>query len=297
MSIEPDNLSAVFSDYFDGELSPGKKAELEDLFQKEEKTRVEFESFSQSITFFRSAQTDIQAKCPDLWPVLAEKLPSVCLLIQEDLSAYLDGELLAPAKEGVSEHLQSCPPCHEQFQGLSQINGLISKGLSIPSGAEADLWSQLKNRLNADCLLIKEELSSFYDREVTPPRHRAVTSHLLECAECRNQLSSITQSAELIKTHYQPDIPEEFDIWPQLKSRINVLPFAAKERRRRNFLNNRKFYGVAAAIGLGIMAATTFVLNFHSASTIQPVTAESYLIESALGEPAESAEAIVYENQ
>lgn len=296
MSTEANDRTSEFSAYIDGLLDAAKQKELEDLLSSQEAIRIQFEAFGQSLSYFRNAQTEIQAKCPDLWPELSTKLPNICQLIEEDFSAYLDGELIAPAKEGVSEHLQSCPPCHLKFQNLSQVNGLIAKGLELPESLAADLWSQLKNRLEEDCFLIKEELSNFYDHEVTPQRHRAVTSHLLECPACRDQLSEITQTTEMLRSHYQPEIPEDFDIWPQVKAKIQVLPFSAKEKRRKT-LFSRRVSVAAAAVCAGVLAATTFFVNFHSAATIQPMTAESYLIESALGEPANAAEAMVYDNQ
>lgn len=236
-------------------------------------------------------------KCqiPDIWTALSRRLPSVCELVEEDFSAYLDGELIASAKDGVSEHLLACPPCHEKFQNLSKVNSLLSRSMELPAGLELDIWAGIQNRLEEDCVLIKEELSSFFDREVTPARHRAITSHLLDCTDCREQLASVTQTGEMLRTHYQPTLPEDFDLWPQIKAKMQVVPFAPKEKRKKT-IAARRLYAVAAVVVGGVLAAIGFFVNIHSASTVQPVTAEAYLIDSALGEPAEVPESLVYEN-
>ena len=283
------------SAYIDGELEAVRSTQVAEHLG----TCTDCETFHtglrQTVSLVAQGKLASYAKCPDIWAGMQGKLPTVCQTIEEDFSAYLDGELIIPAKEGVNEHLAACPPCHENFQNLSQVNGLLSRGLEMPEAVQINLWESIKNRLDEDCQLIRDELSSFYDREVTPQRHRTITSHFLECADCRDSLSQITQTGELLRANYQPDFPEEFDLWPEIKSKMAVIPFAPKENRRKDFAFKR-MYGVAAALVAGVLVTISFFVNTHSASTISPVTAESYLIESALGEPASVAEAMVYEN-
>lgn len=286
-----DELSA----YIDGELDAGRQSEISEHLGNCSGCQTAHTGLRQTVSIIAQGKLATYAKCPDIWAGMKDKLPTVCETIQEDFSAYLDGELIISAKEGVGEHLGACPPCHEKFQDLSQVNGLLSRGLEMPETLQINLWDSIKNRLDEDCQLIRDELSSFYDREVTPQRHRTITSHLLECADCRDQLALVTQTGELLRANYQPDFPEGFDLWPAIKSKMAVVPFAPKEKRRKEFAH-RRLYGVAAAVVAGVLATISFFVNVHSADTIRPVTAESYLIESALGEPSDVAEAMVYEN-
>lgn len=288
-------LKEELSAYIDGELEAGKQSQITEHLGQCADCQGAHTEMRSTVSVIAQGKLATFAKCPDIWSAMQSKLPSVCETIEEDFSAYLDGELIVPAKEGVSEHLGACTPCHEKFQNLSQVNGLLSRGLEMPENVEINLWASIRNRLDEDCQLIRDELSSFYDREVTPPRHRAITSHLLECSECRDQLALITQTGELLRANYQPDFPEGFDLWPEIKAKMAVVPFAPKEKRRKDFMH-RRMYGVAAAVVAGVLATISFFVNVHSASTIQPVTAESYLIESALGEPTDVAEAMAYEN-
>ncbi len=293
MTMSCSAFQEEISAYVDGELDDGIQSELDVHFTECPPCREVRDNVTRVSTLVHEGAE----KChfPDLWSALATNLPSVCELVEEDFSAYLDGELIASAKDGVSEHLQACPPCHEKFQSLSKVNSLLSRSMELPAGLELDIWSGIQNRLEEDCVLIKEELSSFFDREVTPARHRAITSHLLDCTDCRDQLGSVTQAGEMLRTHYQPLLPEDFDLWPQVKAKMQVVPFAPKEKRRKA-IAARRLYAVAAVVVGGVLAAIGFFVNFHSASTVQPVTAEAYLIDSALGEPAEVPESLVYEN-
>lgn len=296
MAVQTCTYCEDLSAFLDGELESSRQDDLIDHLEacgECQKARSEFGSISK---FFMEAKSSSLAGAPDIWSLIADKVPSVCECVQEDLSAYLDGELVVPAKEGVSEHMAKCQPCLDKFQNLSQVNGLLSRGLELPQEVELDIWSKLKDRLDEDCVLIGDELSAFYDREVTAPRHRAVTSHLLECSDCRDDLSLISQTGETLRDLYRPEIPDNFDIWPQIQSKIQILPFAPKEKRRQSVVHKR-LYLAAAVVVSGVLAAITFFVNFHSTSSIEPVTAESYLIESALGEPADMAEAVVYDNQ
>lgn len=284
-----DELSA----YLDGELDDASVPKVDEHLGRCQPCRDLKDNYKRVTALVVSSSENIEV--PDIWSAMQDKLPSVCELVEEDFSAYLDGELIASAKDGVSEHLQACPPCHDKFQALSKVNGLLSRAMELPAGLELDIWSGIANRLEEDCVLIKEELSSFFDREVTPPRHRAITSHLLDCTDCRDQMASITGTGEMLRSHYQPVFPEDFDLWPQIKAKMAVVPFAPKEKRRKA-IAARRLYAVAAVVVGGVLAAIGFFVNVHSASTIQPVTAEAYLIDSALGEPAEVPEAVVYES-
>ena len=288
-----DDISALI----DGELDSSRNSELQEHLNSCADCQQEHGSVRQISSLLAQAKLASYAACPDIWSAMAGKMPPLCEIIQEDFSAYLDGELIVPAKEGVSDHLQACTPCHGKFQDLSQVNGMLSRGLELPANLEINIWAEIKNRLDEDCQLIKDELSSFYDRELTPDRHRTITSHLLECGDCREQLALISQAGEMLRSSYQPEFPDNFDLWPEIKAKMNVIPLAAAKEKRQNQFVNKRLYAFAAVFVGGALAALTIFLNFNAGASVKPVTAESYLIESALGEPAEMAEAMVYENQ
>jgi anti-sigma factor RsiW len=217
--------------------------------------------------------------------------------VQNDLSAYLDGELLAPAKEGIDQHLEHCAGCLQKFQQLSQVNNLLSKGLQLPEEVNVDIWAGVKARLNDDCLVINSELSPFIDREVATLRHRAITSHLTECNDCTHQFNQLSETGDILRTYYQPQLSDDFDLWPAIEAQIKVVPLEAAKEKRRAPNPVRRLSLVAAAVVAGVLAYVGFMWYAqNNQPQVQPVTAEAYLIDQSLGDPADVAEAVVYDH-
>lgn len=232
----------------------------------------------------------------DLWAAIKDEMPSVCEVIEEDMSAYLDGELPAPAQEGVNNHLKDCAECLGKFKRMNSTNQIIAKGLELPKEIKVDLWPAVKSRLNEDCALIHTELSPYIDQEVATLRHRAVTTHLVDCQGCRDEFNRLSAVGEAIRDHYKPDIPEDFDLWPQIKSQLQVVPFTPRTKPKAKQAARKAYWlTAAAAVILGLVGVGGLWLASSSESSIRTVSAEDYLIESSLSEPAGTAEAVLYE--
>lgn len=290
------------SSFVDGELDQHRQSALASHLSECELCKRNHEDFKKVTVLMQSATARIQETAPDLWSALNGKMPSVCECIQEDLSAYLDGELIAPAKEGVSAHLEGCTVCHAKFQELSSVTRLLSTGLQLPDKFEVDIWSGIKTRLNEDCVLIRSELSAFIDREVATLRHREITAHLTECAECKTEFLALSETGDALRSSYQPEFPENFDLWPAIQAKLSVVPFERKEKtaasgNKGKVVPMRRLAAVAAAVMAGVSATMIyFSMQNGSSSSVEPITAEAYLIDQSLGEPANVAEAVVYEH-
>lgn len=233
---------------------------------------------------------------PDIWSALQDKLPGVCESILDDLSAYLDGELIAPAREGMAQHLAECSSCAAELKQLHAVKLMIEKGLQLPDSIQVDLWQSVKDRIEADCSVIRSELSAYLDREVAIGRHRAITAHLLECPDCKDLFVTTSQTSDLISRHYQPNLPADFDLWPAIAERMKVVPFEAREARPAPVrMPRRRLMAVAAAVIGGVVVAAAVLGGLTGNSAITPVTAEAYLIDSSLGEPGGAAEEVVYD--
>jgi anti-sigma factor RsiW len=294
------DLKEDLSCYLDNELEGGRKAEVASHLLECEDCRKEYDNLKAVSSLFSKGPGSPSLPVPDIWESLSKSLPGTCEVLKEDLSAYLDGELPLAAQEGVNDHLKACSPCAADFKRLNQTNQLISAAMELPPGVEVDLWSAVKSRLNEDCALIRSELSVFADQEVPTLRHRAITAHLLECPDCQREFNQLSQVGDLVRAHYQPSLPENFDLWPEIKRAINVIPISSAERAKPNVVTvaSRKPLALfaAACVAVGLAGAFTFVVNTPSGKKIEPVSAEAYLLESAMMEPADSAEAVVYEN-
>lgn len=295
-----EDLSALLDD----ELKGTDKTELESHLSECDECTSRFETLKSLSSFLSKGAEKCEADMPDLWSKLKDELPSVCLVIEEDLSAYLDGELPPAAQEGVNEHLNSCSECLDKFKLLNSTNQLLSKGLELPESIDVDLWNAVKKRLTEDCEIIASELSSYVDQEVATMRHRAITAHLLECHPCRANFDGMTKVGEVIREHYQPVIPEDLDLWPGIKAKMRVVPFAAKTSQQvpANKQQNKKtgrprwsVMAVAAAAVTALFSTLAFWLSSPDYADGPNVTAESYLIESSFTEPTDVVEAVVYD--
>jgi predicted anti-sigma-YlaC factor YlaD len=197
----------------DAQVSGGLKSEIEEHLVGCQQCAAEYQSLTELKGYIDKAFDEEHFETPDIWAALSARLPSVCDVIQEDLSAYLDGELTAPAQEGVNIHLKECETCLESFKALNATNRLLVKGFELPAAQVVDLWSGVNARLNADCALIDNELSAYLDQEVVTLRHRSITKHLTDCQNCRDEFSHLSKVGDLIRDSYKPDIPEDFNLW------------------------------------------------------------------------------------
>jgi len=288
-----DDLSSLLDD----QLEEARKADVSAHLTDCQSCRQDFEGLRSLSKFLGGALKSESMPVPDIWSALSGKLPGVCEVMEEDLSAYLDGELGANAQEGVAQHLKDCEPCRDRFKALNATNQLLSKGLELPASVKVDLWASVKSRINEDCALIESELSAYVDQEVPTLRHRAITAHLLECPSCHGLFGQLSSVGDVIRASYVPDIPEDFDIWPEVKAKLQVVPFTVKAKPRPKLVSHKLYLVGAAAVVVGVLGSLAFFLFGPVQPNVRPVSAEAYLLESALTEPGESAEEVVYENQ
>ena len=67
-----------------------------------------------------------------------------CRKIQEDFSAYLDGELTGPQAALVTRHLEVCPRCRQEYQAWQSLWDSL---LAAPAPAPTDLTARVLARL------------------------------------------------------------------------------------------------------------------------------------------------------
>lgn len=267
---------------------------------------AEIKSLSVSLL---SGMNDMTARVPvpDIWAKVQDNLPPLCEIVFEDLSAYIDDELPAAARDGVDRHLKGCEICTSVFKDLKETTKAISQGLKLSNRLKVDLWPAIKDRLDEDCALIQGELSSYADQEVATLRHRGITKHLFDCPICCEQFEKISRAGDLIRESYKPDFADDFDLWPQIKRQLQVVPFTAravqaaqvegKLKPQLRIANARLYMAASLAAGIAIFASLSFWLFGPRGHNIEPLSSEAYLIESAMSQPAEIAEAVVYDDQ
>lgn len=288
-----EDLSALL----DSELGDQDKAEVTKHLTDCCECASRFETINSLSSFIGHEALNLQTQ--DLWEKIQADLPSVCEVIEEDLSAYLDGELPPAAQEGVNAHLKDCRSCLEKFKLLNATNQLLAKGLELPETIEVDVWSAIKSRISADCDVVGDELSAYVDQEVEVARHRFITTHLIGCMGCRDDFEKITQMGDVIKEHYKPHIPENLNLWPGIKSKMpQVVPFTPRQTQgnKKNIVQPRfAVMATAAAAVIALLGSLTLWLSLPEEANLPRISPESYLIESSFQEPTDTAEAVVYE--
>lgn len=291
--INKEELSALL----DNELKGDEKRDLEENLTECKESAAEFEDLKKVSNLIKDSLEDIEV--PDIWDGIKDKLPTPEELIEEDLSAYLDGELPPQAQEGVKKYLEEDEELLEKFKQLNETNQLLSEAMELPEDITVDLWDGVKDRLTTDCEVISTELSPYLDQEVVTHRHRAITKHLTDCLDCREKFEAMSSVGLAINDHYVPDIPEDLDIWTSIKPKLNVIPFKRKQKKEKPApkpLQPRfKVMAVAAAAVIGLLGTLAVWLASPDDQQFVPIKPEVYLIESSFEETPSVAEAVIYE--
>jgi len=288
-----EDLSALM----DQELKGTEKTQLEEHLVDCKDCLSRYESLK-SLSKFLEDETESLDAPEQFWSSLADKIPTVCEVIDEDLSAYIDAELPPHAQEGVKKHLSECSDCLEKFKLLNSTNQLLSKGLELPQDIDVNIWDSVKSRLAVDCEIIESELSAFIDQEVDSSRHLAITNHLMECRPCQSKFERMAQVGGLLRDNYQPKFEADFDLWSGIKSKMQVVPFTPRTQTapsRLQLSSRSKVLASAAAVFLAFMGTGAYWLSMPDDDMVSPLTAEAYLIESSFDTPGGAPEEVIYE--
>src|ERR1700728_693520 len=92
----------------DGQLEGKAQSDIRDHLTGCSGCSEELETLKKLTKFLNESMQPENVEVPDLWSGIKAQMPSVCDVMQEDLSAYLDGELTPAAQEGVNQHLKDC---------------------------------------------------------------------------------------------------------------------------------------------------------------------------------------------
>jgi len=279
----------------DGQLDSKDHNDVQGHVTNCENCSAEFETLQKLTKFLGDEMNSEEMPVPDIWGGLQAKLPSICQVMEEDLSAYLDGELTPAAQEGVNRHLKECASCLDSFKQLNTTNRVLSKGLELPTNFKVDLWPSIKSQLNEDCALIRSELSAYVDQEVVNLRHRNITNHLIDCQDCRVAFNGLSSIGDVVRDSYKPKLPDDFDLWPGIRAKMQVVPFVPRTGAKQNTGRPRFIAGAVAAAVIATSGIVISMMVPKDEPNGGSISSEAYLIESALREPSDQAEAAVYE--
>ena len=227
-----ENIIELLSAYIDGELSDNEKTTVEEHLKSCKSCQEELEiikELSNKIKFSLEKEDLIPDLSLSVMSRLNESNQLSCNDVDENISAYFDGELEPTQYYSIDDHIKNCTRCEENYKKLKYLRNLIK--LSVDS-LDIDLWQKVYNRLiqpeQLECSFVSDQLSAYLDREINNELYKSISEHILQCPECRkefNQIKYIQQ--EVKKALIKP--AENINLWPQVYYKL------MRESRNRTF--------------------------------------------------------------
>src|SRR5271170_4743333 len=103
------------SAFLDGQLDVKDQSDVQGHLNSCENCSDELETLKKLTKFLNDQMHPDNVAMPEIWNGIQAQMPVICAVMEEDLSAYLDGELPPAAQEGVNKHLKECAACLESF--------------------------------------------------------------------------------------------------------------------------------------------------------------------------------------
>jgi anti-sigma factor RsiW len=285
--------------FLDGALDEQRHNQFEAHLTTCKKCQKAVENASELKKLMRNPMPEDQI--PEIWPSIKDKLEPICVTIQADLSAYFDGELPSQAEAAVSSHVLKCSACSNVLESIKTTGRLLAASFTIPTASEIDLWPKLKPRLGEDCAMVASELSAYFDAELDPLRHQAITAHLTDCSTCSIEFLRMSSLGEKLRASYLP-ANECADLWPAINDKLKVVPFRGRSRYEQlkgmvlEFQPAQHRFAVAAVAASVIVFTGFGITSLIAEKNNAQISAETYLLDSLLTDTSNTAEAVVYED-
>lgn len=160
--------------------------------------------------------------------------------LDDQLSAYLDGELHAEELSSVTAHLSRCEQCIAEFRSLREARAAVRL---LP---RMDLPVDVAASFGLETAHLGMLLSAFLDGEVTGVESRRVQGHIAACGECANELREMDAARAAVRAmpildFVSPPLAEVIEL-PRRRTWVRAVAVAA---------------ALAAVIGIGGALAPT----------------------------------------
>ena len=118
--------------------------------------------------------------------------------IQNELSAYIDNELIPNRYKEIEAHLRSCKECTEMLSAFQKNRQMIADRLHpVPSTLKDAVMAKIH-------IQFQDELSAYIDTELDPAMHHRIETHFHACSECSDMLSAFRENRERVKALEHP---------------------------------------------------------------------------------------------
>ena len=263
-----DRVGTLLPEYLEDALTPRQSQKVETHLAGCEACREELRLLQRALLVLDAGARSHHGI--DLWAGLQQKLAEQqrslgrrlsCVEVQDQLCAYLDGELSVDGAQKLQGHLLGCPACSAERRLLE--NSLRVMDTATTAAPPDNLWPQLERRLQASqssaadrlsCDRVMKELPAYLDEALSNGRREAVTAHLEACALCSRDVKRLR--ATLARLDALPPAPLPRDLWPEFQARLLQEPAASPRWT--------PAWPAAGGLlrGLGMAAAATAVLVF-----------------------------------
>lgn len=70
-----------------------------------------------------------------------------CVMCRDNLSAYIENELMKSEQEQIDDHMSTCAPCLAEYKSLNQTHQLVTDNIMIK--ASPALWTRIEAQIGA----------------------------------------------------------------------------------------------------------------------------------------------------
>ncbi len=123
--------SQDLDNFLDGALDTDRRKLLEAHLNSCTTCKAAIEAATELRKLMQHAAADKHV--PHLWSSVKKKLPQMCQVVREDLSAFLDSELATEGVSTIDAHLAKCQNCSQQLEQMNAVDRLLARGLALPA--------------------------------------------------------------------------------------------------------------------------------------------------------------------
>jgi len=178
-----------------------------------------------------------------------------CTQFEEQLSSYIDGELAAEERTHLEAHLAQCGSCRHALARIRHTAGLVQSLGEVP--APAELRARVFAQIGAACPVAamacaeaSDNLHCYLDGELTATEVQRLEAHLVGCASCARELSTIRRTISAVGGLPQVVPPQR--IWQRV---------AEQTARRSPWSLHRWVWGATGAAALVSLLFAVFSMT------------------------------------
>ena len=188
-----------------------------------------------------------------------------CTLFQDNISDYLDGEMIAREKAEFAAHRLSCRECRDLFNDVRAMMTDVNEYSTLDFNATPELEARIVEATSAgemlSCTEFDKLIERYFDGVILGPTFQNFQAHFEECWKCRRLLRGIEEAKEMLREVKD----DEVDVPQHLSRRILAATVGSEEDTFFDKLSRSLKVGQWVAAFL-IFAASSMFVNFRYGS-------------------------------